>query len=173
MNRIMVIGVSAGVGKSTFARRLGDALNIPVYHLDALFWRPGWVESSLEEFAAAQRDIVAQAKWIVEGNYSNTYDIRAEQADTIIYLELPLRVCLYRVMKRWVTHLGQTRSDMGKDCKEKIDFQFIKFIYTTYYPRKAKSQERLARFAAQGDNKTIVVLKNKKAIQQYLNWVSK
>lgn len=136
MNRIMVIGVSAGVGKSTFSRRLGEALNIDVYHLDTLYWKPGWVEASLEEFSEAQMNIVQRPNWIIEGNYSNTFDIRVENADTIIYLELPLHICLYRVIRRWITNIGKVRPDMAEGCKEKIDWEFIKFILTTYRPRK-------------------------------------
>lgn len=50
MNLIMVIGVSSGVGKSTFAMNLGEALNINVHHLDTLYWKAGWIKSSKEEF---------------------------------------------------------------------------------------------------------------------------
>ncbi|HEU5138867.1 MAG TPA: topology modulation protein, partial [Bacillales bacterium] len=46
MPRIMVMGASAGTGKSTFAQELSKILNIEVYHLDRLYWKPGWVESS-------------------------------------------------------------------------------------------------------------------------------
>lgn len=90
LNRIMVIGISAGVGKSTFARRLGKATNINVYHLDALYWKPGWIEATLGEFSKAQKEILNLHQWIIEGNYSNTFETRAESADTLIYLELPL-----------------------------------------------------------------------------------
>ncbi|WP_338122336.1 hypothetical protein [Priestia filamentosa] len=58
MNRIMVVVVSPGVGKSTFARRLGETLHIEVHHLDALFWKPNWVEASLKDFSKSQQDIV-------------------------------------------------------------------------------------------------------------------
>jgi adenylate kinase family enzyme len=168
MNRIMVMGVSPGVGKSTFARRLGESLDIKVYHLDALYWKPKWVEASLEEFAAGQQKIVTLDQWIIEGNYSNTYDIRLQYADTIIYLELPLIVCLYRVLKRWILNIGKTRPDMGKGCKEKLDYEFLKFICTTYYPRKKKMKARLQAFKEMGSQKIIITLKNKKEIQSYL-----
>ncbi|USK26812.1 topology modulation protein [Bacillus sp. CMF21] len=172
MNRIMVMGVSAGVGKSTFARRLGELLEISVYHLDALYWKPEWVEASLEEFADDQQKIVSLDQWIIEGNYSNTYDIRVQNADTIIYLELPLIVCLYRVFKRWIQNIGKTRPDMGEGCKEKLDFQFLKFICTTYYPRKKKMETRLQAFKVTGSQKNIIMLKNKKEIRSYLETLS-
>jgi adenylate kinase family enzyme len=164
----MVIGISSGVGKSTFARKLGEALNITVYHLDAFYWKPGWVEASLEEFSKAQQEIVSQPQWIIEGNYNTTFEIRAEHADTIIYLELPLRVCLYRVVKRWLMNIGRTRADLGEGCKEKLDWKFIKFIYTTYYPRKKKMNERFQAFQAVGTKKEIITLKSKQEIHSYI-----
>lgn len=167
VKRIMVVGISSGVGKSTFARKLGEALDIPVYHLDALFWRPNWMQAPLEEFSEAQRQIVNQDEWIIEGNYTPTFKIRTERADTIIYLELPLHVCLYRVLKRWAMHIGKTRPDMAKGCKEKIDWAFIKFILTTYYPRKNKMAERFKMFQS-ADSKTVIMLRNKQEIRSYL-----
>ena len=168
MERIMVVGISAGVGKSTFARRLGDILGIEVTHLDALFWKPGWVEATLEEFAAPQRKIVKKPQWIIEGNYSNTFELRLQHADTIIYLELPLYVCLYRVLKRWLTNLGKTRPDMGKGCKEQMEWGFLKFIITTYHARKSKMEDRMSRFQSLGPEKKVYKLKNKREISAFL-----
>lgn len=68
-------------------------MKIDVYHLDTLFWKPRWKEATIDEFSADQRMIINDNdQWIMEGNYTNTYEIRAEYADTIIYLELPLYV---------------------------------------------------------------------------------
>lgn len=173
MNRIMVIGISAGVGKSTFARELGEILGMKVHHLDALFWKPNWVEASIEEFSAAQKKIVQQNQWIVEGNYTNTFNIRSEKADTVIYLELPLYICLYRVVKRWLMNLGKTRPDMGEGCKEKIDWAFIKFIYSTYYPRRKKMEKRFQSFQEEDHKKIIVKLKSRQEIQSYLDQLKK
>ncbi len=168
MRRIMVMGVSSGVGKSTFAAKLGKYLNIPVHHLDSLFWRPNWVEAPLEEFQQSQEEIVGKEQWIIEGNYSNTYDLRIRHADTVIYLELPLKTCLYRVFKRFLLNIGKTRPDMGEGCPEKIDYAFIKFICTTYKSRKKKMAARLDAFQKSGPEKKIIVLKSKREIAHYL-----
>lgn len=168
----MVIGVSAGVGKSTFAQKLGKELNIKVNHLDVLYWKPNWVEATSEEFSEAQQKIVKQGEWIIEGNYFNTIQIRAKHADTIIYLELPLYVCLYRVVKRWLKNFGKTRPDMGNGCNEKLDWKFIKFIITTYYPRKRKMIERFQDFQAIDSRKEIIILKGRQEIKSYLDNIS-
>lgn len=171
MNRVMVIGVSAGVGKSTFARALGKLTKIGVTHLDRLYWKSGWVEASAEEFSSAQREIVKRDQWIIEGNYTSTIDIREPHADTVIYLELPLRVCLYRVVKRRIQYHGKTREDLTEGCPEKIDWAFIKFILTTYGRRKRKMLERMQRYANEG--KTVHHLKSSAQIQGFLSTFSK
>jgi adenylate kinase family enzyme len=168
MKKIMVVGVSPGVGKTTFARSLGEALNIPVYHLDKYYWKPGWVESPLEEFRAAQLEIVKQEKWIIEGNYTNTYDVRVPHADTIIYLELSLMRCLFRVFKRTYSNLGKNRNDVGEGCPERFEWEFFHYILTTHRRRKKAMPERLREMQLTGTQKTIVVLKSKKDIETYL-----
>lgn len=166
MNRIMVIGVGAGVGKSTFARRLGKLTAIEVTHLDRLYWRPCWIEAPHEEFLGAQWKAVQQEQWIIEGNYTGTINIRERQADTIIYLELPLWICLYRVLKRRVQYHGKTRDDMAEGCEEKIDWAFLKFILTTYKPRKKKMIKRLQLYVNEG--KTVHYLKTTAQIEGFL-----
>ncbi len=171
MQRIMVIGVSAGAGKSTFAARLGKALEMDVFHLDAFFWKPGWVEASIEEFTQAQQEMIKnRTSWIVEGNYTATFDIRAEKADTIIYLDLPLRVCLYRVIKRWLTNLGKRRPDLGGECTERMEWAFIKFIISTYRPRKKAMKARLDFYQK---DKLVVRLKGKAAIEYFLQEIER
>lgn len=173
MQRILVMGVSSGAGKSTFARRLGDAQGLPVYHLDAIFWKPGWIEASPEEFVSRQAAIAVQDSWIIEGNYTGDryndgFRLRAARADTLIYLEVPLAVCLFRVVKRWLTHLGQTRPDMGAGCPEKLDWEFLHFIITTYRQRRRAIHDRLQAFEASGPDKRAVWLRGRPAIADYL-----
>ena len=102
MRRILLIG-SPGSGKSTLARALGARFHLPVTHLDRLWWRPGWVELGAEKFRPLVAEIVARDKWVIDGNYSNTWDLRMPRADTIVWMDLPRRVCLWRVFRRAVT----------------------------------------------------------------------
>ena len=173
MKRIMVVGVSAGAGKSTFARELGETLKLPVYHLDRYYWKPNWIEASPEEFSLAQEEIVHEDQWIIEGNYSTTFSIRSKEADTIFYIELPLYICLYRVVKRWITNIGQNRVDMGEGCIEKLDWKFIKFIITTYFPRKKQMPDRIQACQTEDMRKTIYVFKNTRDIHKFLKKIKK
>lgn len=173
MKKIMVVGVSAGAGKSTFAAALGEKLEVPVHHLDSYYWKAGWIGSGLAEFRAAQEEIVKGGAWIIEGNYSNSFDIRVAKADTFIYLELPLRICLYRVLKRWVTHIGQNRPDMAEGCTEKMDMAFLKFIITTYADRKNKMHRRMQEFLEADPANQVIYLANKKQIEGFLKNVHK
>ena len=127
--RIVVLGCS-GVGKSTFARRLGAILGIDVFHLDVYFWRPGWVESDPAEFERAVRSIMQHDAWIIEGNYNITGDTRLEASDTIIYLSESGWRCALRFIRRcW---FDRSRPDLPAGCQEallnKAVIRHIRFI---------------------------------------------
>ncbi|MBN8237371.1 topology modulation protein [Halobacillus kuroshimensis] len=173
MKRVMILGVSSGVGKSTLAREMGKRLDLPVYHLDALHWEPGWKEADPDVFAARQKAVTAGDEWIIEGNYRPTYNIRAARADTIVYVELPLRVCLYRVLRRWWQFRGRSRPDLGAGCEERLDYGFLSFVVTTYRRRKKEMQERLLKFQLENPSREVIQLKNKREIHAFLDDVSR
>jgi adenylate kinase family enzyme len=107
MRRISVVGTS-GSGKSTVARELAQALELPLTELDALFWLPGWVERPREEFAAAVTAVAAGDRWVIEGNYaSRVQPLVWDRADTVVWLNLPrhtvMRQLVWRTVKRIVT----------------------------------------------------------------------
>ncbi|MDW0109443.1 P-loop NTPase family protein [Sporosarcina aquimarina] len=166
MQRIVVLGVSAGVGKSTFARQLGAKLTLPVTYLDRLYFEPGWKEVSEEVFQQRQAEVCVQRAWIIEGNYSKTLSLREAHADTIIYLELPLLVCLGRVVKRRINFHQQTRPELGVGCPEKMDWEFLKYIVTTYNRRKFNMRNRMNRYEREG--KEVIRLFSRRQIQEYL-----
>lgn len=166
MQRIIVMGSSAGAGKSTFARRLGEILTLPVYHLDVLFWKPGWVESDSDDFVAAQRERAAESRWIFEGNYTDTYAIREAFADTLIYLDVPLSVSLWRVIKRRLLYRRRIRPDIAPGCPEKIDGRFLWFILSTYHRRRPKMAQRIESFRQTG--RPAIVLRGQRQQQKFL-----
>lgn len=164
MQKVAIIG-SGGSGKSTLAIQLGSALQLPVYHLDAFYWQPNWVESDREQWVEIQRGLVSQSHWIVDGNYGGTLDIRLEASDTIIFLDVNRYICLFRAIKRTLKHLGKNRTDMGSGCNERFDFDFIKWIHG--YPKK-KRPEILAKLSALEKVADVHILSNKKELANFL-----
>jgi adenylate kinase family enzyme len=135
MKRILIIG-SGGSGKSTLARRLGEATGIEVIHLDKLHWKPNWVEPDKQEWGKTVDKILAGDSWIIDGNYGGTLEKRIAAADTVIFLELPRTICVWRILKRAARYRKISRPDMAEGCEEKFDLKFIKWIWD--YPRRTK-----------------------------------
>jgi adenylate kinase family enzyme len=75
MRRVLVIG-SGGAGKSTFATRLAQLTGLPLFHLDALYWKPGWVETPKEVWSRTMGQLIAGARWVMDGNYGGTLEQR-------------------------------------------------------------------------------------------------
>jgi adenylate kinase family enzyme len=127
MRKIMVIGVG-GAGKSTLAVELGEITGLPIIHLDELYWEPGWVEPAPEQWEGAVREMVGLDRWIMDGNYGGTMDIRLAAADMVVLLDLPPWVSLWRVVRRWVTHRGEVRPGMAPGCEERLSWSFLLWI---------------------------------------------
>ena len=119
MKKVLVIG-SSGAGKSTFSRRLSDLTGIEIIHLDKLHWKPNWTEPSKEEWKATLEKAMRGETWIMDGNYSNTLDIRIPACDTVIFLETPPAVCVYRVLKRVTLFYKKNSSRYGGRLCRKI-----------------------------------------------------
>lgn len=164
MKRIAIIG-SGGAGKSTLATRIGERLNIPVYHLDALFWRPGWVEPKREEWVEIQENICSKDEWIADGNYGGTMELRLAKCDTVIFLDLPRMTCILRVLKRSIVYRNRPRQDMAKNCPEKIDFMFIKWIWDYPKSRRPKILKKLKEIES---DKRVLVLSSRRATNSFL-----
>lgn len=163
MERIVIIGCG-GAGKSTMARQLGDKLQIPVVHLDKLFWKPGWVESSREEIDAKIMAEMAKPQWIMDGNYNRTLAERMRHCDTIIYLDFSRFACLMGVLKRVITTYGTVRPDMGEGCPERFDWEFLQWVWN-YNKNKRESNYRLLNEATHAET---IVLKNHRAVKKFL-----
>ena len=105
--RVAVIGCPGG-GKSTFSRALRDRVDLPLYHLDAIYWREDRTHLSREEFYPLMREIIAREEWIIDGNYQSTLEWRVAACDLLIFLDYPTEVCLSGVRAR----RGKVRSDL-------------------------------------------------------------
>jgi adenylate kinase family enzyme len=164
MKKIVLIG-SGGSGKSTLARKLGEVLKIDVYHLDAILWKPGWVATPKNEQIAIQEKLINGDTWVIDGNYGGTMDIRLQAADTIIFISLSRWICLYRVLKRSFQYRNKEREDMAEGCEERINYQFIKWVWEYPIEQKPKIMEQLIRLSKE---KTVIVLNSPKDVRAFL-----
>jgi adenylate kinase family enzyme len=127
MRRVLVIGIS-GAGKSTFSRALAARTGLPLIHLDKEFWRPGWTETPRPEWRARVAELAAGERWVMEGNYAGTFDLRLPRADAVLWFDYPAPRCLVRVLRRIGASYGQVRADMGAGCPERIDWEFLRYV---------------------------------------------
>ncbi|AIF42647.1 DNA topology modulation protein [Virgibacillus sp. SK37] len=167
MKKIAIIG-SGGSGKSTLATKLGHMLHLPVFHLDAIFWKPGWEPIEREELIKKSQRIIEQNAWIIDGNYSSTMDIRLQHADTVIFLHYKTSVCLYGIVKRRIQFHNKTRPDMGENCKEKLDWEFFQWVRDYNKTKAPAVYDRLSKLE---EGKNIYVFKKRKDLNRFLRSV--
>jgi adenylate kinase family enzyme len=164
MKRIAVIG-SGGSGKSTLARQLGETLQLPVYHLDKLYWQPNWQALPQDEWKNLQESLCNKSTWIMDGDYGGTVDIRLAAADTIIFLDIPRLLCLWRVTKRFLRYRGSSRPDMVDGNKERLNKEFLMWLWN--YPKEKKPQI-LSKLGPLKREKKVIILSSPKAVKIFL-----
>jgi adenylate kinase family enzyme len=125
VRRIVVLGCG-GSGKSYLARAVARHLELNLTHLDALYYDENWDAVPMEDFAAAQRRLIAESAWVIEGNYASTLPIRLAAADTVILLDLPARTCLRGIVGRHLRHGPGQEPESG--TFNRITWQFVRYI---------------------------------------------
>lgn len=122
INRIILIG-SPGSGKSYLSKYLYKATELPLYHLDNLYWYGNWKHINKKEFVKIQKDIMKTKKWIIDGHFQSTIEDRIKNAEVIIHFNLPGTTCVNGVKHRIKNH--SIREDMPSSCVEKtLDKKF-------------------------------------------------
>lgn len=163
--KIAILGYS-GSGKSTLARNLASYYKIPVLFLDTVNFLPNWAERERDEGRLIVWNFIQNDSWVIDGNYESFYQReRLEQADKIIFMNFPRRVCIYRAFKRYFKYKNTTREDMAKGCIEKMDLEFIWWIL--HEGRTKKRRNHYKQIEREFKDK-IVILKNPKEVDLYL-----
>lgn len=165
MQRIMIIG-SCGSGKSTISHQIQKATGLPLYHLDQYYWKPNWTETPKEEWEQIVTNLAAKDRWIIDGNYGGTMDVRFERADTIVYMDMSTVKCLWRVMGRIYKYHGKVRPDMPEGCAERFDLDFLHYVATYNLVRRKGLLKKLETLKKK---KKIISLKNDNDIQAFLS----
>lgn len=162
MDRIAVIGCG-GSGKTYLANRLAAHLDLPLTHLDAVFYDADWEPRPTDEFATLQENLVARPRWLVEGNYAGTMPIRLSRADTVIFLDLSPLTCLAGIaQRRWRYRSGQHVDDGVYD---RITWNFVRYVWGYRRTMRPKVRDLLT---AHAGHATQVVLTSRRQVARYL-----
>ena len=122
MNKVIIIGCP-GSGKTTFAEKLQKCTALPLYYLDAIWHKPDKTHIPREEFDQRITEIFSEEKWIIDGNYKRTIEMRIKECDTVFFFDLPTEVCLQGVTER----IGKERYDLPW-LETQVDPEFRQFI---------------------------------------------
>lgn len=165
MNRIVIVG-SGGSGKSTLAQQVSAALGLGVVHLDRLLWKPGWVRISPQEQEAVVANAVSGSKWIVEGDHIRTQPRRFAAADTIIFLDFPQWICLWRTVKRFLQNRGCSRAGMAAGCPERLNLTLLRWVWRYPQDNRAQVRENITRW---GGGCRVVTLRGSQEVRRFLD----
>lgn len=161
MLKVMIIG-SPGAGKSTFARKLRDVTNLPLYYLDMLWHRPDRTNISKEEFDMRLKELVQRDRWIIDGNYQRTLEIRLKECDTVFLLDFPTEVCISGARER----IGTQREDLPwMESELELDPEFKEWIIGFSKEQLPRIYELLEQYRA---NKNVVIFKTREEADAYL-----
>jgi adenylate kinase family enzyme len=167
--KIAIIGCP-GSGKSTLAKKMQELLRLPLHHLDQYFWKPGWQRPDRQEFAQVHHALCNQDAWIIEGMATRHFDYRAEKADIIIFLDVSLWRCLYRIFKRACTGYGQLRDTSAPGCPERMpDREFISYVLSFNRKHKPMIQALCKQYQA---TKKIFIVRNNRELHDLLALIS-
>jgi adenylate kinase family enzyme len=119
VKRVSVQGVP-GSGKSTFGRALAARLGAPYTELDALYWGPDWRAAAADDFAARVAALVAADRWVIDGRYHGALgDLVVARADTVVWLDYPVRIWLPRLARRTIRRMV-LREELWSGNRERL-----------------------------------------------------
>jgi adenylate kinase family enzyme len=153
--KIAILGVT-GSGKSTFSRKLAEKTKLPLFHMDALFWKAGWTETPEIEYLEGQQKILLNNNaWIIEGWINNALSERVRQADLILYLDYPGWIAASRYVLRAIMHRKVARPELPPDCVDRFKLhRFLMILFRGEHSeiedalKHVKDRSRIIRFTA-------------------------
>lgn len=171
--RINVVGTS-GSGKSTFARQLSEALNLPCYEMDRLYWKSDWQSSSDEEMFQKVREVTSQPAWVLDGNYTRTIPIKWQKVQLVIWLDLSFVRTVLRVTRRtFGRSFGRKELWPGTGNRESLARAFLStdsviwWSITTHRPNRKKYTELMR--DPEYQHVEFIRLKSPKSVSSFLD----
>lgn len=165
MQKIIVIG-NAGSGKTTFSKALAEKTNLPLVHLDKIFWCGKWRHISKEKFDEILGKELKKDSWIIDGNFNRTFPRRLKYCDTVFYFDLPVISCLWGSTVRVIQNYGNTRDDMGSYCPEKFDKHKLE-LYKSILKFNKQHRERYYKLLSEQKDKKVIIFRTRKDVKKF------
>jgi len=169
MEKIVIVG-PPGAGKTTFAKDLGSAFNSKAFHLDRFFWQRDWKRVTEDNRIDTLQNLVREQRWIIEGTYINSSKLHLNAADTIVFLDPPILVCLLRIIKRHFMYHGRThqniraRRDLPEGCTDKLTLLLILKVLLFPLQGRIKLEKNLHKFPPE----KVIQLHSAKEVEDFL-----
>jgi adenylate kinase family enzyme len=169
--RISIRGTS-GSGKSTLGKALAKKLEVPFIELDSINHQPNWQEIELGEFRRRVSEIVVQEGWVIDGNYGKVGDLVLDRCDTVVWLDYPLPIVLWRLTRR-IFRRGILREELWNGNREKLWKHFFTrdslYWWVLSTNRRRKQQAREFFSGPQREGKICVWLRHPREADKWLN----
>lgn len=164
MKRVMIIG-GPGAGKSTMAKRLGEKIGLPVFHLDGLSYGPDHVKYPKDIIEEKLLEVIAQDRWIIDGNFNPGFPDRLARADTLVMVDAPTIVRFWRIMRRMARNYGKPLAEFSNNRKGRVVIGPV--IDTVLYFRRIGRPKLFKAFDMAPDTVDCYFLKSTVQIQQF------
>lgn len=161
INKISIIG-GPGTGKSTLSNNLGKSLNLPVYHIDGIHHLENWQIRDKQERDKIILDTIKTSKWVMDGTYHSTLEMRVKNSDLIIFLEFSMFARLKGILSRYFKNKNKEKPEIP-GCKERMTLEFLKFAITWNKTKGIIITNVLEKYK----NKNILVFKNRKNLNKW------
>ena len=163
--KIAIIGYS-GSGKSTLAKKLSEIHNCPLLYLDTIQFEANWKIRDIDEGLLMVGEFLKNDSWIIDGNYREfLQEKRLQDADKIIFMNFPRRICFPQAFKRYLHYKNKTRESMADGCNEKFDLEFIKWLL---FEGRKKSIKNHYNEICKCYKDKITIFRNNKDVENFL-----
>jgi len=166
VQKIAIVG-SGGSGKSHLARQLATVLDVPVIHLDAVYFDDEWNALPMEKFAQAQRGLVATPRWVIDGNYNSTLAIRLEACDTVVFMDISTSAALWGIISRQIRHGA---GHQGSGVHNRITWGVLKYVAT--YRRQMRPRVLAKIHEHASGHAEVVLLTSRRHTRRWLRQVT-